>query len=38
MAKSIREKVEEIRKRGRIKYEPPRMKKYEDRVSLKGVS
>ncbi len=38
MAKSIREKVEEIKKKGKLNYEPPTMKKYEDRAGLTAIS
>ncbi len=38
MAKTIKEKVEEIKKKGKLNYEPPTMKKYEDRAGLTAVS
>ncbi|GEM_PF-2758879 len=38
MAKTIKEKVEEIKKKGKLNYEPPAMKKYEDRAGLTAVS
>jgi len=38
MAKSIREKVNEIKKKGKLDYEPPTMKKYDDRAGLTAIS
>ena len=38
MAKTIREKVEEIKKKGKLNYESPQMKKYDDRAGITAIS